>query len=94
MREELDELLAFTELLSSSAFTSMLETCMNKNGRLVSVMDTCESIFGDVDALVRKVNEVNEKGLDLSGPADGSGGDRVYTRSNSGVSIGSGRSSG
>ena len=65
---------------------------MNKNGRLVSVMDTCESIFGDVDSLVKKVNEVNEKGLDLSGPADGSGGsgDRVYSRSNSGGSYRSG----
>ena len=78
--------LAFTELLSSGAYTSMLETCMNKNGRLVSVMDTCESIFGDVDALVRKVNEVNEKGLDLSGPGELASGAPTYSRSNSGGS--------
>ena len=84
MREELDELLAFTELLSSSAFTSMLETCTNKNGRLVNIMDTCETIFGDVDTLVRKVNEVNERGLDLSSPD----GERIsFSRSDSGASM-------
>jgi len=73
MREELDELLAFTQLLSSSTFTSMLETCMNKNSRLVSVMDTCEGIFGEVDTLVRKVNEVTEKNLARSFNSRGEG---------------------
>lgn len=85
MREELEELLAFTELLSSSAFTSMLETCTNKNGRLVSVMDTCEAIFGDVDALVKKVNDVTVRGLDLSS-LEGNAGERTYSRSSSGAS--------
>ena len=86
MREELDELLAFTDLLSSSAFMSMLETFVNKNGRLIAMMNTCESAFEEVDALVRRVNELSERGLDLSDPEGGDVGSmKQLSRSGSGV---------
>jgi len=58
-REELDELLAFTELISSSEFVSLLDTCVNKNTRLASIMDATDNLQEDVDNLIDKVEDVN-----------------------------------
>ena len=61
-REDLDEVLAYAELLSSNLFTSNLETCANKNRRLEKAMDAADETITEVDALIRKVNMINELG--------------------------------
>jgi hypothetical protein len=59
-RDDLDEVLAYAELLSSNLFTSNLEACANKNRRLEKAMDAADETITEVDALIRKVNMVNE----------------------------------
>ena len=59
-REDLDEVLAYAELLSSNLFTSNLEACANKNRRLEKAMDAADDTITEVDALIRKVNMINE----------------------------------
>ena len=59
-REDLDEVLAYAELLSSNLFTSNLEACVNKNRRLEKAMDAAEETITEVDVLIRKVNMINE----------------------------------
>ena len=59
-REDLDEVLAYAELLSSNLFTSNLEACVNKNRRLEKAMDAADDTITEVDALIRKVNMINE----------------------------------
>ena len=85
-REELDEVLAYAELLSSGIFTALLETCLNKNQRMEGVMDATEVMLGDVDGLVRRVNELAAEKLELS---PGGSEKPTYSRSNSGRSNGS-----
>ena len=59
-RDDLDEVLAYAELLSSNLFTSNLEACANKNRRLEKAMDAADETISEVDALIRKVNMINE----------------------------------
>jgi uncharacterized protein YhaN len=59
-RDDLDEVLAYAELLSSNLFTSNLEACANKNRRLEKAMDAADETITEVDALIRKVNMINE----------------------------------
>ena len=92
-REELDEVLAYAELLSSGIFTALLETCMNKNHRMEGVMDATEVMFGEVDGLVRRVNTLTAQKLELSPGgslsktssfSESNGTTPPYSRSNSG----------
>jgi len=66
MREELDELLAYANLLSSAAFTNKLEMAVGKNKRMIASMDEVENVLNDVDVLVGKVNELSAKAFNLS----------------------------
>ncbi|EEH59992.1 voltage-gated ion channel superfamily [Micromonas pusilla CCMP1545] len=61
-REELDQLLSFADLLGTPGFLSQLDLVTSKNDRLSCVMDAVEDIFTEVDALIVRVNEVNESG--------------------------------
>ena len=61
MKRELDEVLAYAELLSSRRFTANLEACVNKNRRLDNAMDAAEITIDEVDGLVRKVNLTYEQ---------------------------------
>jgi hypothetical protein len=65
-REELDEVLACAELVSSNLFTQNLETCINKNRRLEIALDGADATISEVDALIRKVNRNDESGRDWS----------------------------
>lgn len=59
-REDLDEMLAYAELVSSNLFTSNLEVCVNKNRRLEKAIKAADETITVVDALIRKVNAINE----------------------------------
>ena len=61
LKRELDEVLAYAELLSSRRFTANLEACVNKNRRLDNAMDAAEITIDEVDGLVRKVNLTYEQ---------------------------------
>ena len=59
-REDLDEMLAYAELVSSNLFTTNLEVCVNKNRRLEKAIKAADETITVVDALIRKVNGINE----------------------------------
>ena len=74
LREELDELIAYSELLWSSEFISLLDTCVNKNTRLAAILDSTESLQDEAYELIAKVDDVNAEASafqsdDFGGPS-------------------------
>ena len=80
MRSELDEVLAYAELLSSKLFTGNLEACVNKNRRLENAMDAAETTITETDTLVRKVNLTYEMAENSKNVSFGSRGSPSLSR--------------